>query len=98
MQRTFQQHLTYQAAPSSRQPYHHPHTCISPVAHLLKQAAVLSPLLIAEFVEDPERRWRYTRITLVLATVLSEVLWTAKIHNERKHRDAHERQEEHSRR
>ena len=93
MQASFQQRLNTQAASSNRQPYYKPHTAISPVAHLLKQAGVLSPLLIAEFVTDPERRWRYTRIALVLVTVLSEALWTAKIHKERKDREVYERQE-----
>jgi hypothetical protein len=80
--------------PYERQAFHNPHSAISPVGHFAKQAGILSPLMIAEFVKDPEKQLRYTRIALILVTVLSEALWTRKIHRERQARDARDRQEE----
>ena len=60
--------------PFERQGLRNPQTAISPVGHFAKQAGILSPLMIAEFVKDPERQLRYTRIALILVTVLSEAL------------------------
>jgi hypothetical protein len=60
--------------------------------HWVKTAGILAPLVIGEFVHDSERRWRYIRLASVATALVSEGLWTHKIHNER--REAQERERE----
>ncbi len=38
-------------------------------AHWLKTAGILAPLVIHEFVKDPDKKWRYIRLASV-ATAL----------------------------
>ena len=78
-------------APHEPQPYHKPHTSLGATGHWIKTAGILAPLIIGEFVKDSEQRWRYIRIASVATALVSEGLWTNKIHNER--RDAQEREE-----
>ena len=79
-------HATYRSAPSERLAFRQPHTRTSPVAHWLKTAGILSPLLIHEFVKDPEQRWRYTRIALVATAALAQGFYAQRIHREREAR------------
>ena len=37
-----------------RQAFHHPRTTMSATGHWLKTLGILSPLVIGEFVKDPE--------------------------------------------
>ncbi len=60
--------------------------------HWIKTAGILAPLVIGEFVKDAEQRWRYIRLASVATALISEGLWTNKIHNERK--EAQERERE----
>jgi hypothetical protein len=73
--------------PHDRQPFHKPHTALSATGHWLKTIGILSPLLIGEFVKDPERRWRFTRIAVIATAALSEGLYTHRIQRERQERD-----------
>jgi hypothetical protein len=75
-------------APFNRQPYHKPHTAIGATGHWVREAGILAPLIISEFVKDPEQRWRYVRIASVATALLSEALWTSRIHRERQERAA----------
>ena len=50
--------------PRERQAFHRAHTTLG-VGHWLKTIGILSPLIIGEFVKDPEGRWRYARIGAV---------------------------------
>jgi hypothetical protein len=79
-------------AQSDRQPYHNPRTSMGAAGHWIKTAGILAPLVIGEFVKDPEQRWRYIRIASVATALVSEGLWTNKIHNERKESQERERE------
>lgn len=79
-------HARTLSAPSERLAFHRPQTSASNVGHWLKTAGILSPLLIHEFVKDPEERWRYTRIALVATAALAQGLYAARIHREREGR------------
>lgn len=72
----------HQAAPP-RQPYHKPHTSLGATGHWVREAGILAPLIISEFVKDPGKQWRYIRIASVATALLSEGMWTAKVHRER---------------
>jgi hypothetical protein len=72
--------------PHDRQSFHRAHTTLG-VGHWLKTIGILSPLIIGEFVKDPERRWRYARIGAVATAALSEGLYTHRIQREREERD-----------
>ena len=74
-----------------RQPYHKPHTSMGAAGHWIKTAGILAPLVIGEFVKDAEQRWRYIRIASVATALISEGLWTNKIHHERKEAQERER-------
>jgi aminoglycoside/choline kinase family phosphotransferase len=71
--------------PRDRQAFHRAHTTLG-VGHWLKTIGILSPLIIGEFVKDPERRWRYARIAAVATAALSEGLYTHRIERERQER------------
>jgi hypothetical protein len=71
--------------------YHKPHTSLGATGHWIKTAGILAPLVIGEFVKDPDQRWRYIRIASVATALISEGLWTNKIHKERQHAQERER-------
>ncbi len=75
----------------ARQPYHNAHSSMGAAGHWIKTAGILAPLLIGEFVKDSEKRWRYIRIASVATALVSEGLWTNKIHSERKQAQERER-------
>jgi hypothetical protein len=62
--------------------------------HWLKTAGILAPLLIGEFVKDPEQRWRWIRIAAVVTALGSEAMWTSKVHKERQQRAVRNCQDE----
>ena len=72
----------HQAAPL-RQAYHKPHSSLGAAGHWIREAGILAPLIISEFVKDPGKQWRYIRIASVATALLSEGMWTAKVHRER---------------
>ena len=75
-----------------REPYFKPHTSLGATGHWIKTAGILAPLVIWEFVKDSEQRWRYIRIASVATALISEGLWTHKIHNERRAAQESDRQ------
>lgn len=77
-----------------RQAFHHPRTTLGAAGHWVREAGILAPLVIGEFVKDADRRWRYIRMASVATALLSEALWTSRIHRERKEREAREEQSE----
>jgi hypothetical protein len=79
-------------ARADRQPYHKPHSSIGAAGHWIKTAGILAPLVIGEFVKDADQRWRYIRLASVATALISEGLWTNKIHNERKAAQERERE------
>jgi hypothetical protein len=72
----------------NRQAFHHPRTSVGAAGHWVKTVGILSPLVIGEMIKDPEQRWRWIRISAVATALLSEALWTNRIHKEREERTA----------
>ena len=70
----------------SRQAFHHPRTALSATGHWLKTLGMLSPLIIGEFVKDPERRWRYTRMAIIATAALTQGLYAQRLQKEREER------------
>ena len=86
---------TNRAPQLSRQAFHNPHTAYG-AGHWIKTAGILAPLVIGEFVKDPDQRWRFIRIAAVATALLSEGMYTHKIRKEReeareRERDCYER-------
>jgi hypothetical protein len=77
----------YSDGQTPRQSFRHPRTSIGATGHWLKTLGILSPLVIGEFVKDPEQKWRLIRIASVTTALLSEALWTHRIHKERQERE-----------
>ena len=75
-----------------RQPYYKPHTSLGATGHWVKTAGLLAPLVIGEFVKDPDQRWRFIRIAAVATALVSEAMWTHRITKERE--EARERERE----
>lgn len=67
-----------------RQPFHHSRTSLGAVGHLLHGAIVAAPFVIAEYIPDPEKKWRAMRLVPVIGALASEALWTMKIAHDRK--------------
>jgi len=84
-------HADMQRTHSDRQAFHKPHTSMGAAGHWLKTAGILAPLVIGEFVKDPEKRWRYVRLASVATALVSEAMWTNKIHKERQQCEERER-------
>ena len=55
--------------------------------HMLHLLSVAAPLVIAEAVKDPDKRWRAMRGVAVGTAILSEALWTFRISQDRKDRE-----------
>ena len=55
--------------------------------HMLHLLTVAAPLVIAEAIKDPDKRWRAMRGVTVGTALLSEALWTFKISQDRKDRE-----------
>jgi hypothetical protein len=53
------------------------------IGQWVRRAGILAPLIIGEFVKDPDRKWRFIRVTSVAAAILSEGLHSHKAHRER---------------
>jgi hypothetical protein len=53
------------------------------IGHWVRTAGIVAPLIIGEFVKDPDRKWRFIRVTSVAAAILSEGLHSHKAYRER---------------
>jgi hypothetical protein len=71
-----------------RQAFHHPHTSMGAAGHWVREAGILAPLVIGEFVKDADERLRYIRMGSVATALLSEALWTSRIRHERRVHEA----------
>jgi hypothetical protein len=69
-----------------RQAFCKPRTSHGATSHWVRTAGLLAPLLIGEFVEDADKRWRWIRISSVATALISEAMWTHKIKQEREER------------
>ncbi len=73
-----------------RQEFHRSHSSMG-VAHWIKTAGILAPLVIGEFVKDADKRWRYIRLASVTTALVSEGLYTSRIRRERQECEERER-------
>ncbi len=71
------------ASESEKQQFHNPRTSHGATGHWIKTAGILAPLLIGEFVKDPDKRWRWVRISAVATALVSEAMWAGRIRKER---------------
>lgn len=58
--------------------------------HLVRTGGIIAPLVIGEFIKDPDKKWKAIRLTAVAAAVISEALYAY-----HKGRDKQECREEH---
>jgi hypothetical protein len=75
-----------------RQAFHRPSTSMGAAGHWIREAGILAPLIIGEFVHDDQQKWRYIRLASLATALLSQGMWTAKIHAERKAAREHGRE------
>lgn len=54
------------------------------IGHWVRTAGILLPLVIGEVVKEPQRQWRFIRITSVAMALISEGLHAQRIQHERK--------------
>lgn len=66
------------------QPSHAPP---SEVGHWVRTAGILSPLLIGELVKDPEKKWRFIRVSSVAVALISEGLHVHRLNRARQESD-----------
>jgi hypothetical protein len=72
----------------ARRPYHAPP---GEIGHWLRTAGILSPLVIGEVVKDPEKKWRFIRVTSVAVALISEGLHVHRLNRERRERQEYQR-------
>jgi hypothetical protein len=63
------------------------HAPPSEIGHWVRTAGILSPLVIGELVKDPERKWRFIRVSSVAVALISEGLHAHRIQRERRERE-----------
>ena len=69
----------------------HPHNSLGAAGHWIHLLTVAAPLVIAEAIKDPDKKWRALRLASVGGAVLSEAAWTLKIaHDKKKNEEARE--------
>jgi hypothetical protein len=56
----------------------------SEIGHWVRTAGILAPLIIGELVKDPDKKWRFIRITSVAMALVSEGLHAHRIQRERR--------------
>jgi len=78
---------------AARQAFHRPQTLLGSAGHWIREAGLLLPLIIGEWVPDPDQKFRYMKFASLAAALISQGMWTARIHAERKasHADGHAR-------
>lgn len=82
---------TSEGTPPPRHPFHNPRTSLGATGHWVRTAGILAPLVIGEFVKDPDQRWRLIRMASVATALVSEGMYTHKIRKEREEAREHER-------
>jgi hypothetical protein len=79
--------------PFPRQEFRRAHTSVGaaggyPAGHILRLGGLLAPLVVGEFVKDPDKRWRWIRICSLVAAGTSEILWAHREQQRREEREA----------
>jgi len=78
MQPQSQHHEATNPAHYERQEYHNSRVMIG-VSHILRMAGSLSPLLILEFVKEPNQAHRWIKAASIITTGLNETLWACRV-------------------
>jgi hypothetical protein len=71
-------------AQAARRSIHHPQTSLGATGHWIHLLTVAAPLVIAEVIKDPDKKWRALRLVSVGGAIASEAAWTLKIAHDRK--------------
>jgi hypothetical protein len=83
MQQQHPEHAKWQEKEHHRRTHRGKAAVTGEIGHWVRTAGILAPLIIGEFVKDPDRKWRFIRITSVTAAILSEGLHSHKAYRER---------------
>jgi hypothetical protein len=57
-----------------RQAFRNVRLSLKATGNWIKTARILAPLVIGEFIKDPEKKWRVVRIATVATTLVSEAM------------------------
>ena len=68
--------VTNAYAQAARRAIHQPHTSMGAAGHWIHLLSVAAPLVIAEVIKDPDKKWRALRLASVGGALLSEAVWT----------------------
>jgi hypothetical protein len=79
----YQHRATIQSGTYHRQPFHHARTSLGAAGHWIHLLSVAAPLVIAEVIKDPDKKWRAMRLASVGAAIASEALWTHRLSKDR---------------
>ena len=77
------EHPNWQEKEHHRRTHRRPAAVEGEIGHWVRTAGILAPLIIGEFVKDPDRKWRFIRVTSVAAAILSEGLHSHKAYRDR---------------
>jgi hypothetical protein len=80
MPQEFQQRELARRAPSDREPRQRPPSYGA--GHWVRTVGLLIPLIIAEAVTDPAKKFRYMRIASVSLAIISEGMYAHKVHRQ----------------
>jgi hypothetical protein len=80
-----QRHIQPAPIEQTREKPHHAPP--SEIGHWVRTAGILSPLVIGELVKDPERKWRFIRVSSVAVALISEGLHVHRLNRERRERE-----------
>jgi hypothetical protein len=79
------EHRKWQDQEHHRRAHRRPRAVEGEIGHWVRTAGILAPLVIGEFVKDPDRKWRFVKITSIAAAILSEGLHSRKAYRDREH-------------
>lgn len=88
MQQYVQPHTRAEPHPDKNPVRSFHHSGEGEIGHWVRTAGILSPLLIGELVKDPERKWRFIRVSSVAVALISEGLHVHRLNRERREREA----------
>jgi hypothetical protein len=80
MPQEFQQRELTRRAQSDREPHQRPPNYGA--GHWVRTVGLLIPLIIAEAVPDPAKKFRYMRIATVSLAIISEGMYAHKVHKQ----------------
>jgi hypothetical protein len=79
-------------APRERLAFRHAHhSAASPIVHVIKTGIMLSPLVLSEFVKDPNQIHKYTRMSILTATLADQIDYAIRCHADKERERCQER-------